>query len=336
MYTPKQASTLFDLLAGATSIGVVCELLRKKGLRHSAGSWKELREKRLEPALASGKLLFPELLDILRSAEEHGRQHVFLYKCDAKVAADLMMRERVKQQAQSLNLEDLLIKPRLLDVPSESTFVEIRWDGDNDANLVVKRVERRVTNELEATNIDGTRTTKHYREVPSRAVSLARLARNGNLELRIDSHDASTKYNAALNELWGALESFFPRDSFDIVSLTKAKTALWEKREILSEEVQFSNTTVLGADGIRLRGVSDNPGRNLFQNSGIAPGILAFQAKNPSQIEEQSVIFREKNGSLSKDTRVLVRGEPNEFAITATCTVNDYEYILGKIRSLNT
>ena len=80
MYDAAEKELLFSLLESATSIDVVSSLLKAKGL-HYSGTWQELRDKRLTPALESGALSFEELLELLRTGEEHGRQHVFFYQC---------------------------------------------------------------------------------------------------------------------------------------------------------------------------------------------------------------------------------------------------------------
>jgi hypothetical protein len=337
MFDPKESALLFSLLPGATSIGVVSELLKRKGLHYSAGSWKDLKEKRLQPALDSGELTELELLDLLRSGEEHGRQHVFLYECAPAVAATLMERARIRAQAAALGVGDLLEKPKLLEIPSVPTLVDIRWRGaEIDNELVIKQVERRVRQDLVQIKALGDgRTAKEYLEVESRAVSLARLRRGGSLEIRIGSHETSTQYANDLGKLWEVLEPFLPREHFNIVSLAKAKLALFDRRAELTNEVRFSDTTLVGSDGVRLKGVSDSPGLDLYQDTGVAPSFLTFQGKSKGYIEGQNIILLQQEARLSKDARVMIQGDANEFAITANCNESDYEYILGKIQSLN-
>lgn len=69
------------LLSETTSLAIVSAFLKERRLAHSAPSWDSMINNRLRPALKSRDISFEDLVELLGSVEEHGRQHVFLYRC---------------------------------------------------------------------------------------------------------------------------------------------------------------------------------------------------------------------------------------------------------------
>ena len=125
--TAKETQLIVDLLRQTTSLPVVREYLKAKGLTFSAGSWDDLLTKRISPAIADNQITNDELIELLQSVEECGHQHVFLYTCPKNKAIELMDRARVSGVLKSMGLEDLLISPRVLEQPQEAQITGVRW-----------------------------------------------------------------------------------------------------------------------------------------------------------------------------------------------------------------
>ena len=70
--TLDKAALVMEPLQSVTSLSVVSEFLKSKGVPHSAGSWEEMHEKRIAPSLHSKKITLPELVHLLGEAEELG------------------------------------------------------------------------------------------------------------------------------------------------------------------------------------------------------------------------------------------------------------------------
>src|ERR1700712_1197124 len=78
-----------------TSIQVISNFLKAHGFTWSATSWDALINQRLIPPIKTGALDRVQLIELLRSVEEHGRQHVLLFKIQKHIAQQLMNEGRV-------------------------------------------------------------------------------------------------------------------------------------------------------------------------------------------------------------------------------------------------
>ena len=76
----EAVNLICDLLRSATSLAVVTDFLKSKNISSSAGSWDEMKEKRLLPALQQQKITVADLKRLLSEAEEFGHNHIFLYQ----------------------------------------------------------------------------------------------------------------------------------------------------------------------------------------------------------------------------------------------------------------
>jgi hypothetical protein len=93
--TLEKAALVMQLLPCVTSLSVVSEFLKSKGVPHSAGSWEEMHEKRIVPSLHSKKITLPELIHLLGEAEEFGRCHVFLYSAKKNDVEKCMRQDHI-------------------------------------------------------------------------------------------------------------------------------------------------------------------------------------------------------------------------------------------------
>jgi hypothetical protein len=85
---------LFPLIQNAGTLEHARRFLKSRDLPFSAGSWKEMLETRLERYLEDGKLTEADIASLLGTIEEHGRQHIFLYK--AKHVDHLFPRSKLR------------------------------------------------------------------------------------------------------------------------------------------------------------------------------------------------------------------------------------------------
>src|SRR5713226_3365320 len=139
-YGGKERELLFKLLQENASLAQVRDFLQDRGLSSSAGSWDAMINARLKPALQAGHLTPDDLVNVVRVTEEHGAQHVFLYRCSRDKAATLMDPGRVGKALRGLNLEGLLEKPRFLDQPHAPTIADVRWEGDGEHRAFLVKI----------------------------------------------------------------------------------------------------------------------------------------------------------------------------------------------------
>lgn len=327
---------IIDLLSDATSLNVVSEFLKKKSLTFSAGSWNDMREKRLLPAISNNQITNLELIDLLRGAEESGNQHIFLYQCSKEVAQNLMERARVSAILRSKGLERLLDRPDVLGKPASPQIVDVRWTSARvDLSLTIKQIELRIRRKFLRDEVDGEFFRKIYTNEEQRAVNLARLHRDGLLEIRIKSHVNSSKYDGDVFKFRRELAAFLPINEFREVSLTTAKDTLWRERLALRDMIRYTDATVKNAAGNSLRAVTGSDVADLSDDDSIGSSVDRVMSVDSSAYCEDANLYFRKVDGLSGDVHVLLDGEVNEFALPANCTEEEYNYVLGKIRFFN-
>ena len=74
---------------------------------------------------------------------------------------------------------------------------------------------------------------------------------------------------------------------------------------------------------------------DLADDDGTTSSLDAF-LDHEAYCEEQNVWFKELPGGLpGRDIHVLLKGQINEFALTARCDRSEFDYVLNEIRILN-
>ena len=96
-YDKNTLAIIMELLEEVTSLSVVQSFLKERECHHSAGSWTEMTEKRIVPALNKNQIILSDLKRLLASTEEYGASHCFLFTCSKGIAASLLGSERIHQ-----------------------------------------------------------------------------------------------------------------------------------------------------------------------------------------------------------------------------------------------
>jgi len=330
---------VFKLLQENSTLGQVAQYLKRKGLHYSAGSWDELFGKRVSKALEEKELTREDLVDLIRLSEEFGTQHVFLYLATQRRAAQLVDRGRVESALEKMGLSSLLSHPRILDQPSSPTITDVRLDE----SLVAKVVERRTYQRFVDQRIEGDFVVRRYRELTVRAVNLFRLSDDGLLELRIYTHDNSSDYRNDVTKMWSTASFLFSPGDFKELSIAKAKTNLWKNRNSLRSVIRYSDSTLRNALGTALSASTGSEQQSLFDDQGASNSLDEF-LKYKAYCDASNVWWLRGGGRQaenefdmlpSKDVHVLLKGAINEFAVTAKCSKQDYEYVLDQLRKHN-
>ncbi|MFD2300995.1 hypothetical protein QRO11_21055 [Paracidovorax citrulli] len=334
----EKLSLLLLLIERATSIAVVRDFLKSRGLQHSAGSWEDLRTKRILPAYDEGKISLADLQELLRRTEGYGRQHVFLFRCPADRAALLLADDRMQRVLNENNISDVGFDPLVVDLPDQPTFVDVRTAVIGGVKSVsIKEIEKRTSKKLtsEVNDAAAMTLTKVYSYEHQRVINLVRLWANGLLEVRIASRDNSTKYKDDLGQFFYRLRSIFPRTEFKEVSLSSLKKNLWEKRVELQSLVKFSTYTLRDDEGMTLRANTAVNADDLADSERIAKSLAEFDA-DTTYCADSNVYFKIADGEeVLKEIHVLLNGEDNEFAVTAAITEEEYEFVLHQVLENN-
>jgi hypothetical protein len=330
--TLEKLGLIMKLLPDMTSLSVVSEFLKSKGLPHSAGSWEEMHDKRIAPYLNSQKITLQDLIHLLGEAEEFGRSHVFLYSAKKKDVDALMEQGKIHSLCQKLGHAKLLTGALVVDLPTKPTLTEIREENvGGQARWVFKIIEARREKQFVKEMTDGDRLIKEWLWTNVRAVNVARLHATGFLELRIQSRLNSTKYEADVNKFWMLLKDFLPPDIFKPFSMASAKAQLWDKRDSLKKKIRFSDSTMSNTFGTILIASTGAEEADLFADSGATGSIDHFLGHG-AHCDSSNVWWRPVEGQFTREIHMLLSGQNNEFAITANCTKLEYEYVLNELR----
>jgi hypothetical protein len=331
----EKARLITDLLSRATSLGVVSEFLKTKGLHHSAGSWDEMREKRIVPAIGRQKLTFGDFTKLLSEAEEFGRNHTFVYQGKQAEVKKFAERNHISAVCKKLGQTQALNGTVLLDLPDQPTITEIREDTSNGRPCwVFKIVETREEREFLGETMENNRVRREWAIKSARAVNVARLHESGFLEIRIESHTNSTLYAADLTRIWKMLHEYLPPAAFKPVSLSKAKKALWDNRTAKDRKIRFSDSIMRNDYGTTIAASTGTEQADLFKDSGASGSIDHF-LDHGAYCDSENIWWLPRDGVTEREVHMLLSGENNEFAITAACTRAEYEYVLNELRVLN-
>ena len=331
------AKKAIEILREVTSIEVVSNHLKDRGLKHSASSWDTLLNKRILPAISAKTLSVDELLELLRDSEECGRQHIFLFQCSKAHAKSLINSDRLENIVNELGLSDLLVSAKLLFKPTEESFTDIRIESKNKDKtfLIIKSVGTHESRKRIGEFVKGNVLTLKYELKKERAVNLVRLSSDGLLEIRIGSHSNSSNYKRDLNSLWKRIEKIIPRSNFNEVYLSPLKDKLWKNRDSYSDIVRFTNSTLRNDHGTVIQASSGSTKSNLSDDEGATSSLDEF-IDHDAYCESSNIWLRKQdNGTPSRDIHILLSGEVNEFAVTRYCNKTDYDYVLETIRKLN-
>lgn len=325
---------VYKLISQGTSLAVISDFLRARNLAHSGGSWESLFEKRIAPALQDGSLTVAELVELLRSVEEYGKQHVFLYRLKRDVATELMDHNRVIRVLAKLEISDLLDAPRVFEMPKAPTFVEVRWQNNN-SELVVKEVLTRESIEFAGETEHGDTIQRTFKRIRERVVNVGVIRKNGTFELRLFSRRGPSKYDDDVKQITQRWKPFFDIASFAPVSFSKAKAKLWTDRKLLSKLIRYSDVVVSNDDDISLRAFGKVFDADLAGNIAAQNSLDSFLSEE-GYFDSSNIWFVRGKEVPARDIHVILQGASNEVAIPTNCSQVDYEYVLSQLLSLNT
>jgi hypothetical protein len=291
---------------------------------------------RLAPYLDESKISTDELIDLLRTVEEYGRQHVFLFRTTIANARTIMDRQAVAGALRAMGRAQLLAAPSLYEYPTQPTIADVRWveAAGTDVELIVKEIQVREQYRLVRVNHTATGMTKLYDKEQERGVNVARLYRNGQLEIRIAARAGSMRYAEDLRNFRQRVQRLIPMNHFAEVGLIKAKQTLWHDRANHAGKIRFSEVAARNDDDYILKAAAGSLEANVSSNAASVNSMESFVGQR-GQLESYNMWFSKTHTPSGRDVHFLLSGDLNEFAITANCTKEDYEYVLSELRTLN-
>lgn len=280
-----------------------------------------------------------DLVRLLRTSEEYGRQHIFLYKCQPKRATELMDQQWVRKGLAARGATSVLGQPILVDWPDAVRIVDARWENhQKHQRFVLKIVEPRVRRVFVDEVQEGEFFLKRYADEKTRAINLFELRSDGFLQLRIQKHRNDSNYENDIKAMWRIAETILPPSAFGRVSLARTKAAIWDKKAELAGEISFSDSRLRNNFGTILTATISSEASSLSEDQGAAISLDDFLREGGICESLNTRFLGRSDGAskgLSDNVRVVFPPGVNEFVVTAQCTMDDYERVLAKIAQLN-
>lgn len=324
--------TLLSLIRDAATLEAMQGFLRARDVPFSATSWPSMLKDRVIPALEEGHITERQLYDFLCQIEDHGKQHVFLYR--AKPSARPPDLPALKRWLRSRGAEDVLTNPRISDKPAEPTITSVVWDSEG---LTIKVVETREHRVRVGEHTTGTTLVVTYNLETVRAVNIAKLhSRSGLLELRVHSHRGGSRdYSREVNRLLAMLAGLLNPKDFTAFSLSKAKGFLLHNKQEL-KHIQFSDARLRKDNGNTMQIATGRSEASLFDDPGTSASIEGFEEGGDTYCDAFNIWWlKAERGAPSEKIHVLLSGEDHEFAVTQKCNKADYEHVFRQLRQYN-
>ncbi len=328
-----------DLLEDSSNLTEAGLVLKANGIPFT-GTWDKIRNRVLD-AVKEGKLPVSELVGLLRSSEEYGAQHVFIYETKKTNASSLVNDDTLKAKLTALGRIDLLSEPDLLSKAGSRALADARIEsGPSGRALVLKTVESREFYKLEEEYPEngGRYRVKRYKRYEVRAVDVLRVHSDGFTEMRIQSHDSRNDYSDHLATAWNYFAHFVSRFQFDDKSVSTAQQNLWKSRSALKKVLRYSDSRLRDLKGAVLTAATGAQQDSLFDNEKASKSIDAFWDED-TVCDKSNVWWLktsdESSSVPSRPIHTVMAGAPNEFTIPGKCNREDYEYVLAQIRKAN-
>lgn len=325
---------LLTILESSTTLGMVSEFLKRKELPSSAGSWVDMKSKRLEPALKAGTVFVGELVELLRTVEETGRQHILLFHVPPENLSDLFDLTKFTKRLDEAGMLELMEKPQFLLLPKTETIADIRFGSSSRAeHLVIKEYTTKTIYVKSGEFMSEGAFFKKYSPEESRSVNLVRIWKDGLIEVRIESRATNCDYADMAQKFLRRLLPIIDLTSASVYPLNHAKRYVWDNQESLKDTVALIDTTFKDATGGALRAMSSN-------NIGISEKKVILQSVNQMLDQDDSAyaekgIFLFVGGGLSQPIVVDLTRKANEIHIPSRCSIESYDYAFTRILDFN-
>lgn len=330
------AGQIFEQLPGQATLEQAKTFLAIRNVSFSGGSWDFMISQRLKPALESGVINLEELASFLAESEEHGKQHVLLYKLTSKYSSLLFETDHISKTCTSEPRFPKYNFRQIVGVPEKTIVAEVRNDTvDGQDAIVIKTIERRYVRD-ESSYHEWEDNGKLYTSVdtkPYRAANVVRIRRNGLCEVRIHSHSDSYDYEVEARALLNSLSPLLDGTQFRPYSLRNARHFVCDPlhRKTAMKIFDLKHTEHIDLEDGRLRPSISGPGSSMLNSSSLTAAMDAFQAAQGTV--HRAGLHVRAGGSLRRGLNLGLSGADNEFFLTAKVTRDEYEYILKSILS---
>jgi hypothetical protein len=272
------AEQIFELLPSQATLEQAKTFLAARNVSFSSGSWDFMINQRMKPALQYGTISLSELAVFLSESEEHGKQHVLLYKISKRELKRILDPNHLKHICSTESRFPRFNIRSIVDVPENPVISEVRTEG---TTIVIKVVEKRLVKD-ESSYREWEKNGQLFTSVntrPYRAANVVRIHQDGLCEVRIHSHMDAYDYDVEARALLSNLEPLIDSTKFTSYSLRDARHYVCDPahRASAMQAFDLKHTEHLDlADG-RLRPSISGPGSSMLNNPSLTASIDAFQ-----------------------------------------------------------
>lgn len=331
---------LVAAMRDVTSLQVVRSMLRHhaEDYANSSQKWSHFLAKRIRPVVEDGNLTEDDLLNMLHVSEEYGRQHVLLYRIKPEHdVAKILSSRRVRAQLRSHQQEELIDALPEPVAPAELDLVHVRID---EHGLVLKAIESKESIQIARTyDFDAGHELRVAVARKKRRVKLARLHRNGLLEVRLGAIAVPGRQHKYASEAWEFLGKFgylIERTQFTEVTLDKFRKKIWRLTDPDRIVVRGQDGATAGGDKLMMR--ARDPTSDVSSNPALSKTFDMFLDEPGTTADQAEIVWKRQEAPRLPGTDVVVRlsgasgGTGHEFIVRQHCTQQDFEHVLSEIR----
>jgi hypothetical protein len=341
------AEKMYSLLAKLCTAEEIHDLLKpaKKNLPQErkaevliSGN-KEERIANLRRAVDAGLVQRTAIHELIREAEENGRQHIFYYVPKSKkLATELSSPAVVAGGLWGNNWEAKMDFPQFAILPPNAMWADFRHvkvAGSDYSYWVAKLYDTAVRRELvDTVRQSETRVVETYDIVTDRVVMLVRWHSYGLLEVRLPQGFSGKQYRQMHKLIWSHLAPVMSQDEFNKWDLATARGALLRDYVKNSHLYKLCGTDA-EKDGYRTR-LSPPSEEQTVENSDGQKEIVKVLIKSGANPEEIEVMWRPDGNNVVQDEFHCVVGgdDTNRVYLAKRLSAAEVDYVTNRLKEL--
>ena len=272
---------------------------------------------------------------MLQEMEEHGRQHVLLFRPKKDMPYhERLNPKRVRKALMDRGFSHVLDSLPSTETPGEVTLTHLRFE---DGALVFKALEAKEAYvRIQTIPFDEGREIRFEQLNRQRRAKLARLHLDGLLEVRLSTLNSSRSDHSYAREAEAFLKTFnwlVEPSWFDPASLKTFKARVWNRPR--NDGVQVLNQEIDSDGGGRVKLSAHDRTTDAAEDQGLQASKSAVLARDGSSLGKTEVRWEgQADRRPYSDVTIRVTREPNEFAVGQASTKADYDHVFDAIRKL--
>lgn len=332
---------LYKLVENFCTIEQVKDLLRigkqrdDGEVRITAENKSDLINRNLRTAVDSKAVLLDQVYDLVRNAEENGRQHIHYYKVPKKLSDALTM-DHVGSLIWGAQWAKKIAFPRMDLKKNDFIYADFRPSNptkkprDWTLKLYGHEEHERFTGHIKE---EEERLYKEFVREDLRIVLLMRFNSPDLLEVRIQSDTSRRRMQNWTTQLWSMVQRAIQKQQLVPWDLIKVRHKMIREADNYPKIYHLRDTRLLDKNGMRISFEPHATQASLFASVEVRDAVDGL-LKAESDCTHLSIIWRAvKDGIPTRDLPVLLGDrEPNEMIVLGSCEAKDLDYVTEQLR----